>query len=400
MTRIDILNYYRKFIEKSRSFCAGLYSNGRKLVKNLNVKTIDVFLIIAVIMAMVYIVVNHPVGTVIAPEHTTNVNISPRCAELFGKETVDALIMEFEKLNPDLRIREADPDAPDSDIVFFDDGESGSLMNVALLVSFMDLFAYNINILEEANLDRPPKSRAEFLAAAKAVAEKDADGTVFPFALGLSPEDPLALRRDFYPWVWASGVDINALDLSGDNPPLPRALNETIALFGQLNREKLLAPDTFERTRAQRLTEFAENKIAMMTISARDLVYLRDSEYGITFGITTLPALTQGKNRLGLSGIYAGIDSDSAVPDEARKFLSFLAKNSDVLAEAIGAVPGSFPAVFAGDHIARDPLFAKAWEIFGASDIVDYKPGQPSEEKFNRLISEKLIDALKIKEET
>jgi len=351
-------------------------------------------------MAMVYIVVNHPVGTVIAPEHTTNVNISPRCAELFGKETVDALIMEFEKLNPDLRIREADPDAPDSDIVFFDDGESGSLMNVALLVSFMDLFAYNINILEEANLDRPPKSRAEFLAAAKAVAEKDADGTVFPFALGLSPDDPLALRRDFYPWVWASGVDINALDLSGDNPPLPRALNETIALFGQLNREKLLAPDTFERTRAQRLTEFAENKIAMMTISARDLVYLRDSEYGITFGITTLPALTQGKNRLGLSGIYAGIDSDSAVPDEARKFLSFLAKNSDVLAEAIGAVPGSFPAVFAGDHIARDPLFAKAWEIFGASDIVDYKPGQPSEEKFNRLISEKLIDALKIKEET
>jgi ABC-type glycerol-3-phosphate transport system substrate-binding protein len=377
----------RKLIEKVKSFCA----------EHLNVRPIDIFLIIAVVMALVCIVVSRSCGEVNEPKHVRpakhiNITISSQCVNLFGRDTVDALIREFEERYPSLRIQETEA-AGNADIVFFDDSEFGNVMNALAfvpLVSFMDVFIYNIDILKEANLDRPPKTRAEFLAAARAVEGSD---TLSAFALGLSPADPLALRRDFYPWIWASGVDIDSIDLSGDNPALPRAVTDAIAFFGQLNREKLLAPGTFEKTGAQRLQEFAEGKIAMMTLSARDIAFLLKNEDGITFGITALPAIAQGKNRLGVSNIYAGISGDGTVPDEAGVFLSFLAEKSDVLAEALGAVPGKFPGGFAGEYIEKNELYAKAWDIFEAADIVDYQPGEPSEEAFNRLIREKLAEA-------
>jgi len=431
---MDILNYYHKLIEKSRSFCAK-YLNVRNLKKfvekakafcaaHLNVKPIDIFLIIAVVMALGYIAVNRSCEQASEPGHIKRVKriditISSQWGALFGRDTVDSFIQEFEEQHPELRIQEvtqeaaADGDSGDSvaDIVFFDDGEFGSLMNAEALaspdsyrplVSFMDVFIYNIDILKAANLDRPPKTRAEFLAAARAVKAQGAEAPevqgadevpVSPFALGLSKADPLALRRDFYPWIWASGVDIQSIDLSGENPALPRAVTDAIAFFGQLDREELLAPGTFETTGAQRLQEFAEGKIAMMTLSARDIAFLQNSAPGITLGITALPAITQGKNRLGVSTLYAGISGASAVPDEAGLFLAFLAEKSNVLAEALGAVPGKLPGGFAGEYIEKNELYAKAWDIFEAADIVEYQGGEPDEEEFNRIIREKLAEA-------
>jgi len=358
---------------------------------------------------LAYIIANHAVKAANAPERVI-IAISSQGGVLFGKDTVNALIQEFEKQHPNLRIQESDDGA---DIVFFDDSEYGNLLNASALapldsyrragsrarqtaswalplVSYMDIFVYNIDLLQAANLDRPPKTRAEFLAAARAVAESE---TAAAFALGLSPADPLALRRDFYPWIWANGVDIHAIELAEGDPALPRAVLDIVALFGQLNREGLLAPETFAKTGARRLEEFAAGKIAMMAASARDIGFLRSNAQGITFSITALPAIAQGKNRLGLSGIYAGMSSASAAPDEAWLFLSFLAEKSDSLAEAVGAVPGSFPDVFAGEYIAQDPLLSKAWEIFEAAEIVEHKPGQPSEEIINQLIREKLVEA-------
>jgi len=389
--------HVRKLIEKIRSFCAAY----------LNVKRTDIFLIAAVIAVLAYIVVNHSCGAINETRHIKrlNINISSQCVNFFGRDTVDSLIREFEEQHPHLRIQEAADDSVD--IVFFDDSDFGSLVNTGALaspesyrplLSFMDLFVYNIDILKAANLDRPPKTRAEFLTAARAV-KSQVDNEAPPvsaFALGLSPADPLALRRDFYPWIWASGLDIQSIDLSGDDPALPRPVTDVIAFFGQLNREGLLAPGTFEKTGAERLQEFTEGKIAMMTISARDIAFLQNSAPGITFGITALPMTTQGGNRLAISSIYAGISSASAIPNEAGMFLSFLVEKSNVLAEALSAVPGQLTAGFAGEYIEKSELYSKAWDIFEAADIVGYRPGEPSEEAFNRLAREKLVEAFKI----
>jgi ABC-type glycerol-3-phosphate transport system substrate-binding protein len=421
--------YYRKFIEKSRTFCTGLIqklqSLGKAFIQRIYIPSlqgwlVDIFLFTVAAALLVFFFVSRMHKAASEPERVS-ISISSQCGDLFGRDIVNALIQEFEEQNPDLRIQEitqeAEGDDGGADIVFFDDSGFSSLMNALALaslapynytgtqagqwalplVSFMDIFIYNIDILQAANLDRPPKTRAEFLAAAKAVVENNPappeQEPVFAFALGLSPADPAALRRDFYPWVWINGGEIR---LGSAEPALPRTVTDAIAFLGRLNSEELLAPGTFEKTGAQRLREFAEGKIAMLTASARDIPFLRNNAHGITLGITALPAVTQGKTRVGLSSIYAGMSSDCALPDEAWKFLAFFAGKRHVLSETLGAVPGSFPDVFAGEYIAEDPLCSKAWDIFEAADIVEYEPNQPFEEEINRLIREKLVDAFQI----
>ena len=364
-------------------------------------KPVDIFLILAAAAVLTVIIGNRIAGKA-GEAKRTGITVLIQ-GEHIDTGVITALAEEFEQKNPDLRITllaEAGPDG--ADIVFFDESEfPGLVRDSALaplapymhtdaqteqwalpLVMYMDLFLYNIDILQAANCDRPPKTRAEFLAAARAIAAKQA---AFPLALGLDPSDPLALRRDIYPWVWQAGGELT-------NGTLSRAAADTIAFFGQLYREKLLAPDSFGKTGAQRLEEFAGGKIAMLAASSRDIPFLRQG--GVNFGITAIPAIAPGKNRLGLSGLYAGISGTCAIPDEAWTFLAFIAGKSDTLAQTSGAVPGSFPsagtAAFPGAYIAKDPLYAKAWDIFEAADIVEYNGADPSHEETERLMRERL----------
>ena len=409
MIKVNILHYYRKFVEKSRLKTGFLRG-----------KRIDIILLIIAIAVIIFITARRVSVTTEKHEHI-DITISSQFGDLFGRDTVNALILEFEKQNPYLRVQEAGREAPDAagsvtggaDIILFDDSEFGSLLNASALsslapyndtesgtrqwalplVTFMDIFVYNIDILQAANLDRPPKTRAEFLSAAMAVAERNratqGQKPVYAYALGLSPDDPAALRREFYPWVWSTGRELHTdMALSG-------AASDVVAFFGSLNRGGLLAPRSFEATGAQRLKEFAEGTIAMMTASARDIAFLQKAAQGITFGITTIPVITYDKNRVGISGIYAGISSACALPDEAWLFLAFIAEKNNIFAEALGAVPGIFPGVFADEYILNDPLYSKAWDIFEAADIVEYEPGQPYEEKLNVLIREKLAEAFR-----
>jgi ABC-type glycerol-3-phosphate transport system substrate-binding protein len=365
--------------------------NGRRLL--------DCFLIAAAVAVLVLIIVDRTKKT-IEESKRVEISLSPQCRILFGNDTLETLIREFEAQNPGLRIRETAPD-DQADIVFFDDSGFSSpeaYLHVESLVSFMDLFFYNIDILKTVKLDRPPKTRAEFLSAARAVAKKETDSPgqepVYPFALGLDPSDSMALRRDFYPWVWANGGNIPPLGIAEENTTLPPVHTDIIAFFEQLNREELLSPGSFEKTGKQRLEEFAEGKIAMITASAQDISCVLNNADGITFGITTIPSSPQGKTRIGLLNIYAGINSACTVPDEARLCLSFFAEKSQVLASTLGAVPGSFPIAFPGEYITEDALYSKAWDIFEAADIVEYKPSHLFDEEINSIIREKLKEVL------
>jgi ABC-type glycerol-3-phosphate transport system substrate-binding protein len=397
-----------RFFEKSSDYLIRKLKYGaeklRQLATRVNGKrVIDVFLGFAAVVVVVMITTNRACDKSGEPRRMAqriDISISPQCRNLFGSDTVDALIREFEEKNPGLRIQEAAPDGQ-ADIVFFDDSGFGSpaaYLQVETLVSFMDLFFYNIDILKAVNLDRPPKTRAEFLAAARAVAKYDTKlpsaETVFPFALGFDPSDPMALRRDFFPWVWANGGNMPPLGTSDEETTLSRPFTEIITFFEQLNRDELLAPETFEKTGAQRLKEFAEGKIAMITASARDIAFVKNNADDITFGITTIPSTSQGKTRMGLLNIYAGINSACALPDEARTFLAFIVEKNQVLAEAAGAVPGSFPIAFPGAYIAENPLYSKAWDIFEAADIVEYKPSHLFDKEIDSIIREKLKEVL------
>jgi ABC-type glycerol-3-phosphate transport system substrate-binding protein len=265
------------------------------LIKQESNAKVDKFLFIAAVAALA-LAVSVWGFRQIAQSRRTVIVVSRSGENLFGAEAFGALVQEFEKHNPDLRIRLADDGA---DIVFFDDSEIGGLLAESALaslgpyihsetearqwalplVSFTDIFLYNIDILQAADLDRPPKTRTELLAAARAIAEQEA---VSPLALGLSEDDPLALRRELYPWIWAVGGELrqearqNGGQNGGESVTLSRATTEAIAFFGQLNSEGLLAPGSFEKTRSQLLQEFAKGSVAMLMASSRDLPLLRN----------------------------------------------------------------------------------------------------------------------------
>jgi hypothetical protein len=381
LIKVNIRDLYHKFYKKSRSYDTD----------HLPVKRIDILIIVGVIVVLGFIVVNRVSNKVNNPEATiTNISISTQCEIFFGKDTVDALIQEFEDKYSDLRILAAEQE--EADIIFFDDSAidqpgQWTVNKIIPLVSFIDLFFYNIDILKAANTDRPPKTRTEFLETARAIAKSNpaSPELVYAFALGLTHMDPTALRRDFCPWVWADGGELYQSGAAA----LSRVAMDTISFLGQLDSEGLLAPQSFEKTGLQRLEEFANGKIAMMTASAQNIAYLRQNAPGINFDITTIPATLLGKSRLGLSGIYAGINSNSSQPDKAENFLAFVMEKSQFLDEAIGAVPGGFSGSFPSEYIVNDTLYSKAWDIFEAADIVEYYPVHEEE------IREKLAEVIK-----
>jgi multiple sugar transport system substrate-binding protein len=298
----------------------------------------------------------------------------------------------------------------DADILFFDDSEYCSLINDSALtslvpyihddeqqtrdfalplVSFADLFFYNIDILKTANYDRPPKTRAEFSALARTIAGPESAFRGKIYSLGLGLAEPSGLRRDIYPWIWADGADITSSN-TNEAPVLTRSVTDTIAFFSNLYREGLLAPGSFEKSGTERLAEFAEGKIAMMSGSARDIAFLRNYTGGINFGITGIPRTAHGKNGLGLSKIYAGISGDCTQPDEAWLFLSFIAGKNKIIAESLGAVPGSPSADFPGEYIIEDSMYSKAWDIFEGADIIEHYNDEPSGRLINSIIKENL----------
>jgi len=343
---------------------------------------------------------------------SSKIIVSTQYWEIFGS-TAESLVREFEAQNPSFRIVMAKEQ--NQDIVFFDDSEFSSLVEnsslVSLipymyteteddlwalpLVSFVDLFFYNIDILQMAGNDRPPRTRAELLTTARSVAQmnNDTNKNIFPLALGLCETDTIGIRRDFYPWVWALGAQIHSGIADDGILTLTAQTTNTINFIADMNREGLIAPGTFETTGRERLQQFAEGKIAMMVASARDIPFFRNHPHHVNFDIGAVPATTLGRNRLGISGIYAGISADSTQPDEAWNFLVFMSGRINLLAAATGAVPGSFFINFPDKHIEEDEMLSKAWEIFDAAEIAEFNSSDLSEMEAGRIIRERLIQA-------
>jgi len=375
-------------------------------------RMVDAFLLAATVAVVALIAGGHARRAAMAPPPPVSIFVSAQYWEIFGN-AAGAFAAEFEEQNPGFRIAPADQER--LDILFFDDGEFAALIEASALaslapyiyaeteedqwalplVSFVDLFFYNIDILQRAGSDRPPRTRTEFLAAAQSVAQiaADAQEEIFPFALGLCEADLIGIRREFHPWVWALGAEIHSGFGADGALALTAQTASAVNFLAEMHREGLIAPGTFETTGQERLRQFASGRIAMMVASARDITYVRESAGAANFDVTAVPALVLGRNRLGLSGIYAGISSASAQPESAWAFLVFIAGRSHLLAAEIGAVPGSAFASLPGARIEEDPLLSKAWDIFDAAEIAEFQSGDLSEMAAIRAIRERLFQA-------
>jgi len=387
-----------------------------KKIKNsiLNINKIDVFFI----LLLVLLIIGPFVFKFFSKPNIENKNaylfISPRFEEFFGKEITEKLLNEFEEQNPDLPVRIFNPfdvkgpsaEGREPDILIFDDEDynayaaNGSLAKFTVnasdhlaipLVSFMNMLFYNIEILTAAGMDRPPKTREEFLACVRTVSNQHDEpfSNVTGAALSLSADDKQALSRDIFSWILASGYDFWH---EGNTPVLiTRDVTGDLSFLSGLYRESILAPGTFYTTGKQRLEEFANRKIAMMIGSTRDIPYLREKMGDDAFGVTNIPnSGSLGRYNINLSGIYAGINRNCENPEQAKDFIVFLAGQSPFLSETLKAVPGVISDVIPGNYFKDDPFYSKARDIFEASSVVQGFTGKPGAQKYENIFMEEI----------
>ena len=313
--------------------------------------------------------------------------ISQDYEKLFGRNLTETLLSDFIRQNPDLQIKlsyPADENDREPDILIFDEGSYSALAAVNMLapleayldfdagsdamplVYFMDLLFYNIDLLQTAGFDRPPKTRDEFIAYAKSVS---AGKRAYGAAWGLSPRDRHAVSRDIFSWIWADGGDFWP---AGNGPVInTRPLIFDISFFGSVYRGDILAPLDYNSTGDQHIEEFAQGRIAMIVASTRAIPYLREKMGDGAFGVTTIPVSgAAGKYSISLFGYYAAVNADCPYPDAAFKFLSFLAGKKKLLCEELKAVPGDVSSLFYADYMKDDPFYSKARDIFESSNIV------------------------------
>jgi multiple sugar transport system substrate-binding protein len=197
------------------------------------------------------------------------------------------------------------------------------------LVSFMNLFYYNIDTLRAAGFDRPPKTQADVLEYARTAG---------------GPQGALVLSnnvyQDVFSWIWAAGAT-----LTHDGLPdfSSRRVAETLAFLAQMNTEGLLFPFPLHISPDEKLDAFINGSAAMMIASSAAIRVIGERNPALNFGVTAIPvpASYTGKSVFGLETWYAGIGSTSEHREEAWAFLAFLAERRSHLAAVSYAVPGN-----------------------------------------------------------
>jgi multiple sugar transport system substrate-binding protein len=257
------------------------------------------------------------------------------------------------------------------------------------LISFMYPLFYNIEILKSAGFGRPPKTRTEFLAYARAISDGAAGR--YGTALSLGMDNHQNMYREIFPWFWAAGTSLvreGKADFTG------RPAIETLDFLGRFRTEGILSPGSFSKTEEQKREEFLTGKIGMMIGSVRDIDFLRERMGEDSFGISAIPAPDGyiGKPVFGLSGWYAGIARRSAYKDEAWRFIAFLSERTSALAAGARAVPGSGNG--SDSHIEINSLYAKAYDIYEAGDMIREFSGIPRAAELDSLVREEIYAML------
>jgi multiple sugar transport system substrate-binding protein len=257
----------------------------------------------------------------------------------------------------------------------------------------MDLLYYNIELLQAAGFDRPPKTREEFLVFSRTISGSgnEALSDVKGSAMGLSPQDRQSLSREIFSWIWAAGYDFWSGE---DERPVinTRQIGRDIAFFGNLYRDAVITPESFDMTGDQVVEQFVQGKIAMMIASSRVIHILREKMDNEVFGITTIPSTDPiGKYSIALSGTYAGINSACENPGAALAFLDFLHKQKPLMCAQLKAVPGDVSELFSGeykDYMKEDPFSSKAWSIFEASKVIQGFAGKEGGDSYENIFRE------------
>ena len=245
------------------------------------------------------------------------------------------------------------------------------------LISSINVFYYNIEVLKEAGFSRPPKTRSEVLNCARTLAGRGRDsrestGNITSgLAMGLNSSR--GIYDDIFPWLWSAGINL----IQDGKPEInSRQVVESLSFFFSLNSEGLIVPGAFSANSEKKLEDFVSGKAAFMIAPARDIRFVRERMGDEAFGITSIPTPDNyaGKTFFGASAWTVGIHTASAHKEEAKLFADFLAEKASVFSgfsEHTNAIPGS------GVRPSQDDFHSKVQDIAFAGESAPDFSGLP-----------------------
>ncbi|MDR2072685.1 MAG: extracellular solute-binding protein [Spirochaetaceae bacterium] len=245
------------------------------------------------------------------------------------------------------------------------------------VVSFINVLFYNIDLFKAAGFDRPPKNQTEFLSYVQRIGQES--GGVYGAGLALEDNSPHSVNRHFLSWIWSALGNPEAESFNFNSRQVISVLN----FLNQLKRN--LYADPFSVTEAELTTAFSEGKVGMMIGSVANIRELKTTMAN-AFGVTTIPGIESyvRKPVFPLTVWYASVNQQSEHREEARNFLSFLKEKDGIIAAEAYAVPGNGRRN--PDLSKGDPLYAKAFDMYEAGEIVRELYGSKEAAELNSLI--------------
>ena len=226
------------------------------------------------------------------------------------------------------------------------------------LLRFYNPLFYNTEILSVAGFNRPPKTRTEFLAMAKQIADPQTGIYAVAFAL----DNHRGITRDICGWIWASGI---LLENSGQVSQRDiTALESVLEFLTTLEKEKLILPDMFNINEDEKRESFIEGKIAFYIGSAQDLEMLF-SAMGNKLGFTAIPAPDTyiGKPLFG-SDSWNLVIPKTAHTAEAALFARYLSEHNYLLAK-------NWAIIAEAMEYSAEMFYEKAAELYISGELID-----------------------------
>ncbi|MDR1144001.1 MAG: extracellular solute-binding protein [Spirochaetaceae bacterium] len=241
-------------------------------------------------------------------------------------------------------------------------GTDSALNTAAPVISFINLLFYNIDLLQEAGFDRPPKNQTEFLSYAQRINQRGSG--IYGAGLALERGDPHNVQRHLLSWIWAAAGNQETMEDFSFNS---RQVIAVLTFLNQLKQD--LYPNPFTLTQEELLTAFNEGKVGMIIGSIADAGEFK-AVMGDNFGITTIPGPESYTRKpvFPLTGWYVGVSRKTGYPEEARKFAAFLKDRAGTIAAEAYAVPGNGRRN--PDLSRTDPVYAKAFDMYEAGEMV------------------------------
>lgn len=192
-------------------------------------------------------------------------------------------------------------------------------------VTDISVMVWNKDLFKKAGLnpDKGPKSIAEFVKDAQAVAKLNENGVAGSYLPGQSGG---ALTFNLFPSIWADGE--TALSKDGKKATLTNpSAKEVFAAYRTLAHTKNgLGAGSKEETGATWTAPFQNGKIGVMPYPATSLMQIIDKEKsgGFKVGVEAIPGTKEGTGATYLGGDAMGISKNCKHVNQAWNFISWL----------------------------------------------------------------------------